>query len=248
MDLVYMVRRGDKNEDLKMSLRSIDKFAPSFDNVRIFGYKPTWINDSVKYVPTRQLDRIGKWKNCQTNLLAVCSDPSVSENFILMNDDFILTRPIQDWNESLNKVKNTFEEQIEEYKRVGPDTGYTRFFSESLDFTKKISGKNIVMNFELHIPMIFNKTKLLNMLEMEEIKSFMKDNWVMFYRSLYGNIYTDIKETMKDVKIYPATEDSDKFDTEWISVDDNIIGWESWAPKLNKYLNNLFPNKSRFEN
>ena len=60
MDLVYIVKNSEVNEDLRYSLRSVAKFVPH-DKIWIVGYKPSWVQN-VEYLPVPQ--NLGsKWKN-----------------------------------------------------------------------------------------------------------------------------------------------------------------------------------------
>jgi hypothetical protein len=244
-DLVYIVRSGDENEELRTSLRSIEKYAPKHDGIVIVGYKPTWLNDKITYIPTNQTSRLEGWLNAKLNLLVACKSPKISDNFILMNDDFIATRPITDWNESLLKVKNTIPEQITEYNNIQLNSRYTRAFAQTLSLLRQLKGDLDFYNYELHIPMIINKRKFLDLLKDTRIANAMS-NVVTLYRSIYGNMYSvEFNEIMEDVKFYD--NDPKEIATEWISTFDNWIGDPTTYPVLNKFIDDNFPEKSSFE-
>jgi hypothetical protein len=59
-DLVYVVREGDRNNELRHSLRSVVANVPH-RLVWIAGYKPGWVSDLVGYIPMAQ--RGTKWQN-----------------------------------------------------------------------------------------------------------------------------------------------------------------------------------------
>jgi len=236
MDLVYIVREGDDNIELLYSLRSIDKFAKDYENVWIVGYKPNWINDSVKYLPFKSGGCT--WERARNNLIAACNCPDISNDFILMNDDFILTRPLQSWGESLSKVQNTLRKQIAEWAELKLKSRYALAFVQLKNFLKTPAA----YSYELHIPMIINKRKFLDMLENKHIKQFVEGKSVYLYRSLYGNIYkVKFNSIIRDVKLYGCDF---KGDTEWLSVFNGYIGVK---PKLTNFLKTTFPNKCRFE-
>ncbi len=48
-DVVYVVRPGDKNEELRYSIRSVIANLPH-RKVWIAGYKPTWLSDDLGYI------------------------------------------------------------------------------------------------------------------------------------------------------------------------------------------------------
>ncbi len=246
MDLVYIVRNGDDNEELRASLRSIEKYAPKYDNVIIVGYKPEWVSDKVIYIPTHQRKKSSKWENSRNNLITACKSPLVSEYFILMNDDFIATRPIIDWSESLLKAKNTLQEQILKWEEKNITSDYTKSFNKMVDFISDITGQSTPINYDLHIPMIINKTKFNNLLENPKVIEFIENNKIILYRSLYGNVYNiPILEFIEDVKYYRA--EPKEITTEWISLFDGCIGSKKF-PKLNSFLYKTFDKKSIYEN
>lgn len=244
MDIVYIVRNGDDNEDLRISLRSIAKFAPKFDNIWISGYKPNWVADNVGWINTHITNV--NWAGARTNLIEVCKCNKLSKNIILMNDDFIATRPIHNWNKSLSKILGTFEEQMEEFKKDHMISDYTRGFENCLNLIRRLTKRQIVNNYESHLPMIINRSNMLKLFENPIIESFMRNNVVTLYRSLYGNVY-DIKfsDVIKDVKF--RNTDPISINTEWISVFDNWIGNDRDFPYLNRFIKELFPDKCKYE-
>lgn len=228
MNIVYIVRPGDYNEELRISLRSIAKFAPKAD-VWIVGYKPSWVTN-VSYIPKNQIN--GSWVNARYNLITACRTQDISDNFILMNDDFILTRPIKSWKTSVSKAQNTIDEQIAEWKNQGLNSRYTRAFSQLKEF---FSGRPVIYNYELHMPMIINKNKFIRMFDSLKVREFIAKNPVYLYRSLYGNLYNvKFNKLIDDVKFYNG--DPKEITTEWISVFDNWVGNCLQFPMLNKWI------------
>lgn len=244
-DLVYIVRNGENNEELKTSLRSIEKYAPKYRNIFIVGYKPSWLNDKIKYIKTNQTPFVSGWTNAKLNLMVACKNDEISDDFILMNDDFIATRKIKSWDKSLAKIKNTIKEQIIEYNKIQLNSRYTRSFPQTLSLIESIKGFAEVYNYELHIPMVINKQKFLDLLNNKLIANAMNLP-VTLYRSIYGNMY-DIRfdEIIDDVKFYD--NDPAEITTEWISTFDGWIGDPVKYPVLNKFVDEHFAEKSSFE-
>lgn len=239
MDLLYLVRKGEVNEDLRASLRSIHKFAPPFDKIFFVGDCPDWCNN-IEHIYTEQYNT--SWKNAFNNLIIACQDDRLSNDFILMNDDFIATRSIDNWNESLLKAKNTISQQIINYQNEGINSNYTKAFVKTIELFNNIE----LYNYELHIPMIINKKKFLDLFNKPELQEFIKTNPVVLYRSIYGNYYgSKFNELIDDVKF----EHGDPFEitTEWISVFDNWVGNREKYPRLNKFLDNIISEPSKYE-
>lgn len=95
MDLVYLVRSGP-NEELRYSLRSIEKNAPGlFRKVWVMGTDlPDWLT-GVEFLPIPDGDH--KHETMRRKTLAVCDNPDVTPTFGLMNDDYFLVKPISEW-------------------------------------------------------------------------------------------------------------------------------------------------------
>jgi hypothetical protein len=88
-DIVYVVRHGQINQELRFSLRSL----ANLPHRRVFvaGYAPDWLkNVTVIDVPKRQ----NKFDTVQNNVRAVLNHPGLGEQFIYFNDDFYVTKPI----------------------------------------------------------------------------------------------------------------------------------------------------------
>lgn len=84
---VYIVRPGDRNEELRYSLRSIA--AVGVSDVTIVGHRPAWLTGAVVLeVPQQAADRKG---NIRRNLRAI-ADADLGR-FVYFNDDFFVMRP-----------------------------------------------------------------------------------------------------------------------------------------------------------
>lgn len=246
-DVVYIVKNGDDNVDLKYSLRSLDKFC-NFKNVWIVGYKPSWVQN-VNYLATDQSDD-NKWFNSRKNLKAACENKGITDDFILMNDDFVAIRPIINWKTNLNIYLGDATERSKRYndKSSNWQKGYI-YLDELLQILKCKHH----YDFEAHIPMIINKGDFLKMLHMDDVKTYWNDATKVFHqRSLYKNVFLEQNEhpkLVKDVKLKRSRDmmSVDVENVDWISVYDDVIGNSVNYPKLNAFLNNMFPNKCQFE-
>lgn len=89
MDLVYIVRAGE-NDELRWSLRSAAVHL-AHERVWVVGGGPGWLT-GVERIPNRDSPR--KRIAALAGLLAACRHPGISDEFVLMNDDFYVTEPI----------------------------------------------------------------------------------------------------------------------------------------------------------
>lgn len=245
IDLVYIVKHSDRNDDLKYSLRSIEKFC-NYRKVWIIGYKPKWVQN-VEYVETQQTGT--KWQNSMLNWETACKTEGISDNFILMNDDFIAIRPIYDMVNDINACLTSINLQAEKYSHRRASKWQTGFvLARDLLMALNIQTR---FNMEAHIPFLVNKENYLKMLKLPEIQQF--DNTkVLHKRSIYYNLYynNSIKQPrrIKDVKIALHRDLSDLYLSEnWISVFDDVIGNVLKFPRINDFLRKLFPDKCSFE-
>ena len=229
LDIVYVVKDAVYNEELRYSLRSVERNFPH-NKVWFYGGKPMYFHPD-KLVPVVQKGKT-KWDRVRSMLKSIAEDNRITENFVLFNDDFFVMKPV----ENLPMYRyGTLEQLCDRIKRKnGAPTAYTN----NLELTiKKLKDNNFcTWNFELHVPMVFNRGDL------RELINLFPDT--RGTRSLYGNLYGDEDdiEDMKDVKIY-KTEEMPPFDTVFLSTDDVSFS----RGKVGKLIKSIFLNKSKWE-
>src|SRR5690554_930418 len=93
IDIVYFLRVDDKNnsEELRYSLRSL-KHIPH-GNVFIVGEMPEWVTN-VTHINVQQTGT--KNQNVTTGLRKAIRSELISDDFILMNDDFFFMKDIEE--------------------------------------------------------------------------------------------------------------------------------------------------------
>jgi hypothetical protein len=89
-DILYAVRSGERNEPLKLSLRSLAHVP--HHRVFIAGYCPQWVT-GVTRVEVRR--RVNKFDAIEENVRQGLQHPEMGHDVIYMNDDFYITRPIE---------------------------------------------------------------------------------------------------------------------------------------------------------
>lgn len=195
MDVVYICRDGDDNEELRYSLRSL----ANLDSVRqvwVFGGAPSWLRHTeVRHVPVAQTAR--KHENTWANWTAIAGFREICD-FIYMNDDmYILTPtdripvghagPIAPWIDTAN---------------VATQTRMANTLT-ALRANRSLRDDATFLAYELHIPMVINRHL------MREAMVY-GNNWLSRHgshtvplckRSLYGNIAGIGGVRMADVKL-----------------------------------------------
>jgi len=184
MDVVYVYKsRGDSRE-LRYSLRSLKNV--KHDRVFIVGDREDWFKDIV-HIPhkTNQTPFIDVLCKVEKACLS-----DVSDDFIMMNDDFYITEPTE----------------IEPlYREIPKPVSYhKRSVVKTLDYLNMKDAKN----YELHAPMVFNKHKLKSIVR--RVRPHMLPIPI-FYRTVYGNVYNIGGEFYEDKKSYRGEIPKGKF-------------------------------------
>jgi hypothetical protein len=227
MDLVYICRSGD-NEELRYSIRSAVKNL-NFDNLWVVGGKPDWYTGNYVEV----IQNKSKYVNARNNLRAICNSTDISDSFILMNDDFYI----------INKVDNVpymhgglLLDKISRYEKLTGNTRYVLMLKKAFANLSRKEGRN-VLDYELHVPMIMEKEKLLRIIDVPDL-----------WRSRYGNVFNVGGIKMDDVKIYSSgglankSDKLNKLESDYLSSND-----DSFEEIKKQILDFYFKNKTVYE-
>lgn len=223
MDYVYICRSGE-NEELRYSLRSLEQNMPS-GKVWIIGNRPIWYIGNLIYVK----DIGGKFDNIRNCIEIAANNSEISDNFILMNDDFFALKKI-------NKMPilhgGLLKDKIKRYKELRMPSKYIKL----LELTyQQLVQNNILdpIDYDIHVPMEMNKNKLKESMRI-----------AYFPRSAYGNFANVGGLQIQDVKIYGTEKKQlDSNTINFISTEDR-----SFISLKNNVLKKLFPNVSKLEN
>lgn len=231
MDIVYFVREGDDNEELRYSLRSLKNLPHR--KVHIVGYKPSWVTN-VNHIDIAQ-DKGGKNLNTTHNMEMAAYELSVSDDFILMNDDFFIMKQL---SELPHYNRGTIKELEKYYSQF--DSAYYQGMVDTREYMEELGLGDNLLSYELHIPMIFNKNNVIDMFS--QYYGDAPPVSVLHKRSLYGNMYNYGGETIKDVRVYKIDGQFDKNST-FLSTEDKI-----WAEsEVGIFIRNKFPEKCEYE-
>lgn len=230
MDYVYIVKDGP-NEELRYSIRSVVKNMPP-GNIWVVGGKPDWY--SGNYI--KVLQNKAKYSNAIANLIAACESDQISNDFVLMNDDFFVIKKVES---ILTYHGMLLPDKIKLYDRLSPTSTYTKRIRKTSHKLTRL-GVSEQLDYDLHVPMIMNKSKLAKIL---------KRHPDCFWRSMYGNLHSPESIEMQDVKVYTSTRMQERsFDYKtstypYISSED-----DSFRLLYDEFLKESFPDKSFYEN
>lgn len=227
-DVVYILKNG-KNEELRYSLRSVEKNYPH-GKIWFYGGKPVDINPD-RFIRVFQEGKT-KWEKVRNTLVMVCENDDITEDFWLFNDDFFVIKPVK---KPVNYYDGTLAERIKVIEKAtfGVASEYSLKLRHLLK-TLQDAGVSEPLNYAHHTPMLINRKKMLDVLERFP-------NEPMF-RSLYGNIFKIGGKNMPDVKFYQRRQPWPI--GEYVSTAD-----ESWnGEKIGFVIREQFNKSSRFEN
>lgn len=155
VDIGYILGYQDEYEELRYSLRSL-KFFPHGE-VWIAGAPPPDWAKNVNHIPTEQtalegVDRFVYRKlNQRSNLLALCDHPDVADEFVFMNDDFMLTRPL-----STMPPPPRHGSFVEVFGNMNPDDGpYQQLYHYWMDHPEYEVDVPVVV--PEHVPLVVDK-------------------------------------------------------------------------------------------
>lgn len=216
-DVVYVVkaqaRSGTATNELRYSLRTLANL--SHGRVWIVGWKPEWVRN-VEYIPTVQ--RLSKFVNALKNLEAVL--PHVSEEFVLMNDDFYILTP-QDRIPVLYRESWDVTSAVKQAK-----TSVLRFLERH--------GVTDPVSYELHVPFVYNRDLLV-----ETLAKAHGVHIAGYQRTLYGNLNRIGGVSVPD----PKVKGNQPFDGwPFVSTSDN-----TFKGGVGQMIRQLFPEPSPFE-
>lgn len=231
MTLLYIIGSGSLhyNEELRFSLRSVERHCKEVDRIIVVGEKVGFLSDKVEYHYIKE-EQGNKEYRIGMKIYNACKSGIIKGDFGFMNDDFFFTRPF-DWDNNYAK-SDLINRGVENYQKAIKDT---RDYLIDLGFT--------TYHFDVHTPILYNSDKFLALLPHIQ-KSMLTSNG-MVVKSLYGNInklqptfYNDCKlSTLQTPRDFERIKD-----TPIISCSDG-----SWYNGVRAYLRQQYPNKSKYE-
>lgn len=196
LDVVFVVRPGQHNEELRYSLRSVAENL-SHNRVWIVGGCPRWVSDEVGWIETPQAEH--KHRNVRENIRAACRSEHVTDRFILMNDDFFILQPTRRV-EPLHR--GTLDEFITQMAHTGG--GQLSWHRRAIETRRTLEMLGLdpagLLSYELHVPMVIDRQTVLDSIaDLERIgRTEMRHS---MFRTRYGNLAGIGGRPVKDVKI-----------------------------------------------
>ena len=225
-DLIYILKADIDTEELKYSLRSVEKNFP-INRVWFVGGQPEGLEPDIR-IPHKQVGN-SKWEMIRSSMWKAVSDERLSEDFFLFNDDFFVMEPV-DTDSFRNFVDGTLERRIDELHSESGMNAYTRTLFKLEQELKTMHEPT--MNYDVHLPMLLNK---------EQVRSTLYKCSSPQMRSAIGNINRLPFVIHPDVKVYDL--ESVPVNETYLSTNDDTFR----KGNVGKYIRETFTTKSRFE-
>lgn len=227
MDIVYILRNGIDGDELRYSLRSLKNIP--HDKVWFFGGKPDGLKPDVQI--ELQQKGVSVWQRVSWTIGKVCKTKDVSDDFILFNDDFFVMKPIDELPPMFDGTLYKRVQQLRK-RRGGIDSLYSRNLMQTRSCL--MNDRRKTYNYAVHIPMVINKEKAL-----EVLKRYEK---MPMFRPLYGNYWDIGGENIKDCKIINVDIEPDE-DAVFLSTSETSFA----VGKVGEYIRSQFTEKCEYE-
>ena len=249
MDILYLIGKGRSkcdNNELKYSLRSIEKFGKNVRNVYVAGWCPEWLSEQVKKVPVKQIyekpaNIIEKHINMLATILYVVDNTDIQDEFLISMDDHFYIREVDFDNYPIYAKLVRGDAQL---KSKIPPNKYGAF----IEATKKLLESlglptyffTLHRNMHMSRPILNQCRELLNRIINEKLScEHMAFILNYAYKQKPFNFIS-----VRDIKI--------KDSSQWARVDPkstevfSTYDFESGS-KLDNLILSLYPNKSKYE-
>jgi len=226
IDIVYTVKRGGSRSDdneLRYSLRSVEKHLKNYRNVYIIGHKPDFITNVI-HIPHEDKNIVPDM-NILRKLLTACDHPDISDQFLFFNDDHFL---LQDFDAPT--FPYYYCSTLKMYLKRRVNDSYGRRTYNTMTYLTK--NQLPTKHFDIHFPIVYDKQKFK-----ECFHKLPESHQGYVLKSLYGNILKIPGIEVRDCKhVNPPTK--------------NYICYSTHPkpkPEVWKFLEGKFPEKCIFE-
>lgn len=228
LDILYPVRPGDDNDELRWSLRTVERNYPH-GQIWVVGHRPPWLQ-GVNFIPGNS--RPYRQANLYHNILAACEHPDTPQQMVVFNDDFFITEPVQ---RPQVYYRGSLREHLGLPRIRGNPYGW---WATSLQITNQVlleQGSRSPLSYELHVPLPIDTVEMADTLRrFAHVSPENPPQW----RTLYGNLHHLPGVRRGDCKVtYPG-----EVQAPYHSTSDR-----SWRAHFASIFQDLYPDPSRYE-
>lgn len=233
IDIVIPLADKTKNNhfELKIALRSMDKFLIETKDVYLIGNCPDWAQN-ITHIPQKDHPDIKfKERNIFNKITTACNIEDITPHFLFMNDDHFLLQ-------HFSAPEFPYYHRGELYETMKKNKGdYRRTCNHS---RRILLNQNLsTLDADTHCPIVYDKEKFLTTFESIDWQK----PWGFAIKSLYCNLNNIEMEYYPDCKMHKASYEQMKqkthgrkfFSTGMITED------------MTRFLLELYPKKSKYE-
>lgn len=233
-DVVYLVRPGSENPELRYSLRSVHHNMPH-ERVWLFGHRPPFVSAAARYVFVPQEDPLQRKRQNAMRILHAIADRPEIDRFVLFNDDFFVTELTG--AEPPPVHKGSLTELAARRVLSNPRSHYTGVLAKTAALLSE-AGIAEPLCYETHSPMTMTRDQLALTLAYIERHALGE---MVAPRSILGNLHRLGGEPIGEVKVYggePAPTAGP-----FLSTTDSSFRYHS----IGKLIRRAFPDPSPYE-
>ena len=225
MDIIYTVGLGSnwENNELRYSLRSLEKYGRNYDRVFVVGELPGFLSDKVIKVPYRETTDNGEYNNI-SKIYFVMKTYNIDDYICFMQDDIIFQKEYD-----FSKPIWTYTHDIYKYET---DDEFYQMLNRTRD--KLLSKNKTIYECVTHHPFYYKLSEIQNVRELLHLKSDLHNF------SYYVNMNDIIPVPSYNAKFNSIEKLSE--DMPVISLSEKMSNEDMYS-----YLNERFYKKSKFE-
>lgn len=239
MDIVYILGKGSvwKDNEIRYSLRSIEKHLKDYKNVYIIGECPDFLTNVI-HIPCNDYGDKHE-RNIMEKIKVACNTKEISDNFFFINDDHFLLKDV-----SCKNYPYYYKGLILDYITVRDFDDYRTALTNTFI---ELEGKPL--NYDIHTPIIYNKKDFLKIMNKF---SWENDDYVI--KSLYCNskgvkpVHLEdckINQRLTTEQILEKLEGRSIFSVGDKALREVIMHYDK--NKMRLFLKTNYPNKSKYE-
>lgn len=182
LDIVYPYKAASDHLEINVSIKSLRKFVPIYRNIYIIGDNPQ-IEGTIHIQAYDNNDLVfGKNRNIMEKIYLACTMPAISDDFLMMNDDFFWLKQTDITNYPY--YSGSFQHIL--------DRKDTDIYKQELIRTMRDIDN--FQYFDIHKPIIYNKVKFMDAMG--------SHNWRLpkLVKSLYCNYWNITGKPTEDHK------------------------------------------------
>jgi hypothetical protein len=239
IDVVYVLGKGSnwRNNELRFSLRSLEKNLQGIRKIWIVGEKPDFVKN-VNHIPFPDELINNADGNIIRKVLRVCQEKTLTDKFLFINDDHIIFKPV-------------LASDIPPYHKGSLESFDKKFFEANFWRGRLFRTKNILqqkgypdLHFDCHVPIVFDKNRFPQVINEFDFEK----NTGYTMKSLYGNVVHPDGPGLRGEKVvifrpYTLSDINDKVKGRtFIAFNDDGL-----RPPMKTWLYCNFPEPSKYE-